>query len=104
MAFRIQQAEADLPRFEFEWETTSKDPEGNDVPEVRTYSIPLIQHISVESAEAFEDGRDVRGMMLAVDDDDTRSVIRSFNAVQLKALIAEWEKASDEHLGESLAS
>jgi hypothetical protein len=70
----------------------------------KTFSIPLLKFAPVEAAEAFEQNRNVAGILLCCENDEARDAIRSLDGDQFGALIDAWKKASGIGTGESEAS
>lgn len=100
MTFKVPAKKKDVARFEFELPNESGKADAEPVK----CSMPLIRYIPAEAAEAFEDGKDIRGLILAADNAETKAALRSLDADQIKVLLAEWEKQSEDELGESSAS
>lgn len=88
-------------RFEFEWPDTSY---GAKPGAVTIHSIPLLEFLPVEAAEAFELGQEVKGLLLGCDSPETRAIVRSLDGDQFSAFMDAWETASKTSLGESPVS
>lgn len=69
-----------------------------------THTVALLQFAPVATAEAFEQGHNVAGILAACDSDETRAVVRSLDGEQFGALMHAWEVASGVTPGESAAS
>lgn len=70
----------------------------------RTYSIPLLKFATVEAAEALEEDRTVRAVMLACETEEAADAVRSLDGEQFNALVSAWAEASGITVPESLAS
>lgn len=93
MPFQVPQSKKSIRqnRFEFDIDGT-------------TYSIPLLKYAPVEAAEAFENDKPIRALMLAANDKAAADIIRSLDGEQFQALMDAWTEASDVTPGESPAS
>ena len=94
MAFKIPASKKSdaSNRFEFE------DADG------KTHTIPLLSFAPVASAEAFENNRNVEGILAACDSEAARDVIRGMDGDVFSAFMDAWQQASDVTAGESSAS
>ncbi len=68
------------------------------------YSLPLLRFAPVESAEHFEAGRNVAGILACCENDAARDAVRSMDGEQFGALMSAWGDASGVSVGESGAS
>lgn len=67
----------------------------------KTYEIPLLKFAPVAAAEAFEDDRNVAGLMLCCENDAAREAVRAMDGDQFGALMEAWQQASGVEMGES---
>lgn len=93
MAFQVPASKRSHKQNRFEFKLDGK-----------THSIPLLKFLPVRSAEAFEKGSNVGGLIAAADSDATREAIRDLDSEQLEALVDAWQEASGVELGESEGS
>jgi hypothetical protein len=89
MTFKVPPSEKDEPenRFEFEIEGTE-------------YSVPLLRFAPVEASLAFEEGRNIEGLLLCAGD-EAGAAMRGLDRAQLSDLEDAWVKASRVSPGES---
>lgn len=91
----------------FQVPTSKKSIQQNRFPftvDGKTYSIPLLKYAPVEAAEAFENDKPIRALMLAANDQTAADAIRSLDGEQFQALMDAWTEASGISPGESQAS
>lgn len=93
MTFAVPQSKKSIKqnRFEFEIEGT-------------TFEVPLLKFAPVAAAEAFEQGQEVKGLLLMCENDAARDAVRDLDGEQFGALMEAWQKASGVEAGESPAS
>jgi hypothetical protein len=89
MAFEVPASKKSLKQNRFEFTIGKK-----------THDIPLLKFAPVEAAEAFEDGRQVAGILAAAGSDAARGAIRQLDGDQLEALVSAWAEASGVDVGE----
>lgn len=101
MAFKVSKSKKDEPSNRFEFDVSD-----DETPDL--VSIPLLGFLPVEAAGAFEQGMEIRGILLACDSDKARAYVGSLDTDQFREFMREWNRLSMEHqkvgLGESSAS
>jgi RND superfamily putative drug exporter len=104
MAFKVPESKKHLPSNRFEFETGEENEDGSPV----TLSIPLLAFLPVDAAAAFEQGMEIRGILLACESEEARIFVGSLDTDQFRAFMQEWNRLSVEHqkisAGESSAS
>lgn len=93
MAFQVPKSKKSIKQNRFEFEVDGKK-----------FDIPLLKFAPVEAAEAFEQGKNVAGILAACNSDSARDAVRAMDGEQFEALIEAWTEASDVTPGESPAS
>lgn len=93
MAFKVPQSKKSIKQNRFDFEVDGKQ-----------FDLPLLQFAPLEAAEAFENDKNVTGILLACDRDDAREALRHLDGEQIDALMDAWKEASESSPGESPAS
>jgi hypothetical protein len=93
--FEVPKSRASVKQNRFEFKL-----EGSD----RVYSVPLLKFLPAKSVQAFEDGKELRGILLAADDPATRAALEDLDGDQLGALAEAWSAESGVTPGESSTS
>lgn len=70
----------------------------------KKYSMPKLKYLPMEAAELMESGQELKGIMVALDNDKARDAVRQMDAEQFADLMAALEKASGVSAGESSGS
>lgn len=91
--FQVPESKKSIAQNRFEFEHDGK-----------TYSLPLLKFAPVEAAEAFENGRNVAGILACCENEAAQDVVRSLDGDQFGALMDAWSEASGVEPGESPAS
>lgn len=94
MTFKVPKSEKDESKNRFEFEG----------PRGEKHSLPLLEYLPIAAAEAFEQGQEVRALILGADNKQTQAFIRALDSKQFDALMEAWEAASKVTPGESAAS
>lgn len=104
MAFRVSKSKKDRPENRFTFETGETKSDGSPVE----LSIPLLAFLPVEAAAAFEQGMEIRGILLACESDEARAFVGSLDTEQFREFMTEWNRLSEDRqgvtVGESSAS
>lgn len=90
MAFEVPTSKKSIKQNRFSFKVGNK-----------TYDIPLLKFAPVAAAEAFEEERNVAGLMLCCENDAARDAIRRMDGDQFGALMDAWQAASGVDVGES---
>jgi hypothetical protein len=95
-------------RFEFEVPNPDFDPKKAEHPEKNAptlvHSLPLLKYLPAKSAELFEAGAEVTGLIVALDTPEAKNAVRELDAEQLKGFMDAWREASGVSVGESSGS
>jgi hypothetical protein len=83
--YEVPKSKASIKQNRFEFKVEGK---------AKTYSVPLLKFITAASVMAFEDNKELRGIMLAADDPVTRGVLEGLDADQLEQLATAWAAES----------
>jgi hypothetical protein len=109
MVYKVAATERKKPENRFEFEVPNpkydeKKPEGKDNSPTLTHSLPLLKYLPAKSAEMFEAGAEVTGLIIALDTPEAKDAVRELDAEQLKGFMAAWREASGVSVGESSGS
>lgn len=95
MAFSVPESKRSIKQNRFEFKVGTK-----------SYSIPKLNYLPVESMESFEGDNPtpIRGLLAACDNDAAKDALRKLDGEQIEALMNAWQEASGVTVGESSAS
>jgi len=87
MAFKVPASKAKDERFEFELDG-------------KTYSLPNMNFIPVETGILFQEEKPLPAVLAACGDEETRAAVRALSMDQLSALVEAWGEDSGTTAGE----
>ena len=70
----------------------------------KTMSLPLLKFLPVRSALAFEQGRNVEGLLIGADTDEVKEFLQNLQGTAFRRFMRRWEEKSQVTPGESAAS